>query len=476
MQKFLKAIHLPGWLVGVLALAFVLRIPSFFEPYYYGDEMIYLTLGQGIRQGLTLYSQIFDNKPPLLYLIAAVAGNLFWFKAILAFWNMATIIVFAKLAGKLLKNGDKIATLIFALLTTLPLFEGNIANAELFMLLPSLSALYILFSYILNPKSLILAGSLFGLAALFKIPAAFDLPVIIFYWLIVKQRSWFKSIFYLALGFTLPILVTFIWSFSAGILPEYFRAAFLQNIGYLGSLKPPVDVPIFIRAGVILVGLVVVFLVRKRLSKNFILFSIWTLFSLFAASLSQRPYPHYLIQTTPAIAFLLAMFFAAKTKEQVFTVLPLTLITFVPFFYKYYHYETLAYYQRFINFAIGKTNKDLYFFSFSPKIKRNYEVASFIALSSQGKDRVFIWDPDAPVIHALSRHLPPVKFTVPYHVYDYSSRGVIANQLTQSEPRFIILTSGYQFPEITDFLHQNYILVAQFEDANIYSKIPNISI
>jgi MFS superfamily sulfate permease-like transporter len=74
--------NLPNWLLGILALIFILRIPSFFEPYYYGDEMVYLTLGQGVRQGLTLYKDIHDNKPPLLYLTAAVAGNLFWFKVI----------------------------------------------------------------------------------------------------------------------------------------------------------------------------------------------------------------------------------------------------------------------------------------------------------------------------------------------------------------------------------------------------------
>ena len=41
---------IPNWLIVILALVFLLRVPSFFEPYYYGDEMIYLALGQGVRQ------------------------------------------------------------------------------------------------------------------------------------------------------------------------------------------------------------------------------------------------------------------------------------------------------------------------------------------------------------------------------------------------------------------------------------------
>ena len=68
------------WLVIVLALVVVLRIPSLFEPYWYGDEAIYLTIGQAINRGVPLYSGTHDHKPPLLYLVAAVAGNEFWLK------------------------------------------------------------------------------------------------------------------------------------------------------------------------------------------------------------------------------------------------------------------------------------------------------------------------------------------------------------------------------------------------------------
>jgi len=41
----------------------------------YADEDIYLTLGQGLKKGLVFYRDIHDNKPPLLYVMAAVAGN-----------------------------------------------------------------------------------------------------------------------------------------------------------------------------------------------------------------------------------------------------------------------------------------------------------------------------------------------------------------------------------------------------------------
>ncbi len=94
LKKIDKFFHIPTWLFVVLLFVIIFRIPNFFEPYSYGDETIYLTLGQGVRQGLTLYKNLHDNKPPLLYLTAALAGNLFWFKAILLGWSLFGTILF----------------------------------------------------------------------------------------------------------------------------------------------------------------------------------------------------------------------------------------------------------------------------------------------------------------------------------------------------------------------------------------------
>jgi len=101
--SLLNKIHLPRWIIILLAVVLILRIPTFFEPFSYGDETIYLTLGEGIKQGKVLYKDIHDNKPPLLYILAAIAGNVFWFKTILAFWSLITIVLFWKLAKALFK-------------------------------------------------------------------------------------------------------------------------------------------------------------------------------------------------------------------------------------------------------------------------------------------------------------------------------------------------------------------------------------
>ena len=487
-MDLLHKLHLPNWVVGILALVIILRIPSFFEPYNYGDEMIYMTLGQGVRQGIPLYSGLHDNKPPLLYLTAALAGNLFWFKAALAAFNLASIVVFFKI-GKVLfeKNRKlrKIATVIFALATTLPLFEGNLANAENFMMLPTLIAVFILLTKAKTFKNLFLAGFLFGLATLYKVPAAFELLLIPLFWLIttdLNKKSLteiIKNSFYMAIGFATPILMTFVWFFFKGSLMDYIRAAFLQNVNYVSSWRPSdtqkpflvKNAPLFIRAFVVILGLGLLTFARKKLSKPFILVSIWLLLALFAITLSERPYPHYLLQAMAAVSFLFGMFFADKSKEQAFSVIPLALAFFVPTYFHFWLYPVSSYYLRFLDFAGGKITKEVYFSGFSGTTKRNYQIADFLARSTASSERVFIYDPDAPVIYALSRKLPPIKYVVPYHINDYSSKSDVAKEIAKSPPKFIILAGGQNLNGLSPLIKKKYMLIQQVSDANIFSRI-----
>lgn len=486
IKLFLEKIHLPNWVIGILALVLILRIPSFFEPYYYGDEMVYLTLGQGVRQGMTLYKDIHDNKPPLLYLTAAAAENLFWFKVILAFWSLVTVAFFYKLSTKLFQDNTKaqiVSTSVFAILTTIPLFEGNIVNSELFMIGFTIIALYMLLSESLGVKKVYFAGFLFGLGTLFKIPAAFDVPVIVFYWFIVNDfKDWgkvIKNTVVLALGFATPIVATFVYYFFKGALPDYIKAAFLQNVGYLSSYRPgDVQKPFYIRnaplltrAAIVLAGSALVFLFRKKISKKFILLTIWILFGLFAVTLSERPYPHYFIQVIAPISFLVGMLFAEKNFEQSLVIIPLALSFLVPVYYKFYYYQTAGYYLKFIEFASGHISKTQYFQTFGSTVNRNYQIADFLVNSSLPNDKVFMWDPDSAVVYALSRRLPPIKYVANYHITDYSSLADVAKELAADPPRFIILTSGNPYPGIYPLLSKKYLLVEQIENANIYSRI-----
>ena len=496
MGKFLNRLHLPHWLTILLAVVLVLRIPSFFEPFSYGDEMIYLALGEAIRRGIPLYKGIHDNKPPLLYILAAVAGNVFWFRVILTAWNLVTIVLFWHLMGVLFDKkprAQKIATIFFALLTTIPLLEGQIANAEVFMIGPTIAAFLILLttSNVASPKKInkrmFIAGLLFSVAALFKVPAIFDIPTIVVFWLIsasltkrVKISAEVKKIFirltYIAAGVALPIFATLVWYFLRGAFKEYLVAAFLQNVGYLSSWRPDIvresffvrNAPLFIRAIVVMAGIFIVYIARKKLSKSFIFASIWILFALFAATLSERPYPHYLIQAVPAISILLAILITSKKVEQTLVIIPLSLAFIVPYYYNFWYYPSASYYLRFLEFATGRIDRGQYFAKFDPNVNRNYQIADFIENSTRYDDKVFVWG-DGPPIYALSRRLPPGKYVATYHINDFSSQEEVISNLSNDKPALIvILPDAPAFPALFPLLRENYLFVNSFEGAEVW--------
>lgn len=485
MKRLIEKTHIPVWLAIVLGVVVILRIPTFFEPFSYGDEMIYLTLGEGIRRGLTLYKDIYDNKPPLLYLLAALAGNVFWFKAILAFWNLITIVVFWHLAQALFPKKfklQKLATIIFALLTTIPLLEGHIANAEAFMIGPTIAAFLILLTRKANFKNLFASGALFSVATLFKVPAAFDILAIVIFWVITtglrknSLKEALKKTLFLASGFITPIAFTLVWYLATGALRDYVTAAFLQNLGYLSSWRGAKaepflirNLPLLIRGAAVFVVAVVLYLKRAKLSRQFIFLTLWLVLALFAATLSERPYPHYLLQAVAPISFFLGMLFTEKTIEQSLAIIPLALALFVPVYYKFWYYSSAPYYLRFINFALGKTDRAQYFASFGERVNRNYQIADFLAKSSRTSDRVFVWGPDGSAVYALSRRLPPGKYVIDYHIKDFSSRTVQAGVLTQDKPKFIIiLPDAEPFAEIIPLLRRFYLPVLTLDGAEIW--------
>lgn len=489
IHAFLEKLNIPNWLAILLFICLLLRIPSFFEPYYYGDEMIYLTLGQGLRQGVPLYSGLHDNKPPVLYLIAALAGSLVWFKVFLAIASLISIVLFAKIIKHLFENKpktQKVSVILFALLTTLPLLEGNTANAENFMTVFSLGAIYILLCQKINLKNLLFSGVLFGISFLTKVPALFDLPVIIIFWLITtsfNKVSLVKIVinsFYIILGFLIPIVLSLVWYAIGGHLGDYLKAAFMQNVGYVSSWRPgdvqksflAKNAPLLIRFAISSLGLVITFIFRKKLSKPFILASVWLMLTLFAVTLSERPYPHYLLQSIGPISIFLSILFTQKTVEQSLVVIPLLVAFLVPVYYKFWYYPTSSYYLRFIKYVVGINSKDKYLSDFNKYTARNYQLADFLINSSYKNDKVFVWGPDSPTIYALSRRVPPIKYVADYHIFDYLNLKEAAKMLSVNKPRFIIITlEAKPFLEITSLLRQNYILVNNIENAEIWSLL-----
>jgi len=277
------------WIILFL-IFLILRVPSLFEPYWYGDEGIYLVLGQAIRKGVVLYSHIHDNKPPTLYYLAAFAQTVFGFRLLLLFFMVPTIYFFHRLSQFFLsEKGSKIATFIFLILTSIPLFEGNIANAEVFMLLPTIIGVLLLIKSKPKFQNLIFSGLLLGIAFTIKIPVVIEF-IFLCLWLFIDNLDSFKktffkikNIFIFGLAFLLPITFWAVYYYLQGAFIPFLNASLFQNFGYLSSWSTGTQTSsvssggVITRSLILIIFLAFIFLLKNReiISKKFSFFPFW---------------------------------------------------------------------------------------------------------------------------------------------------------------------------------------------------------
>jgi len=458
-------------LIFLIILTIILRIPSLYEPHWYGDEGIYLVMGQALRKGLVFYKDIHDNKPPLLYLLGAIAGNVFWFRTILMLWFGITTAIFFRLMQMLLPKNKKswyLSTLVLILGTTM--LEGNVANAEIFMIGPIIAGMLMALQKTQNRKKQLIIGLLFSMAFLFKVPAVFDFAALLLWWVIWKN----KQLKYSLLGFSIPIGVTLIYYRLAGGLERYVRSALLQNIGYLSSWENSQS-GLLIRGGILIVMLSLFYAIDRkfRLSTKVKLVIVWFLMALFGALLSERPYPHYLIQPMVPGAILLSYFVFGKRKILKSIILILVLLAGINYYQiKFWHYPVFAYYQNFGKYVLGRKNKEEYNSFFDWRVNQTYKVAEYLRKKTFPDEKIFIWG-DEPYIYALAKKLPIGKYTVAYHVVDFNGYKETMETWDKYKPRMVIVMEyeKRQFPEMEARLKNDYLLIKKIDQALVYKRI-----
>ena len=257
--KRLPSKHHDTVFLGIITFIFaLLRFPSLFEPYWYGDEAIYEVLGKAINTGRLLYVGIWDNKPPLLYLFYAfVQSDQFSIRLLSLLFGLASVCLFFFVAKMLFSPqyiGKKTvshtmltlcaycSTAIFAVLFALPIFEGNIANAENFIALPIIFGAYLTLLYIQREnKTILLAiGFVLSLAFLIKVVAIFDMAAFSLFLLISQTSSLrkitasFSLFFSLGIAFSVPIILTILFFIAKGAGGYFIDATLQQNVGYVG--------------------------------------------------------------------------------------------------------------------------------------------------------------------------------------------------------------------------------------------------
>lgn len=457
----------------LLVLVVFLRLPSLFEPYWYGDEGIYFAVAEGLKRGRILYREITDNKTPLIYYLFALLKTQFFVRLFLMFWVL-TNTVFIFLLGELLFATGRLAALLFALLSSLTLLEGNIANGEIFFILPTTIGFWLLGQNPSNQLMIFLAGFSFSLAFLFKVPAVTDFIAGIFF--LLTGKCFFHKILVLFLGFLLLPLSFSLHFLCHGALKEFLSAVFLNNIAYTVAWSRGVDPKVLLGGKFLSFFLLLLafFLQRKKLKKESLLLYPYLFSSFLGATLSHRPYPHYLIQVLPPFSLLFAKL--GKEKKCTDLLCFFTAILFALHFFNLglsnLEYQ-LSYFQNFKDFLLQKKSTEEYLRFFDPITPRNYRLARFLERQTQPDEPIFIWA-DQALIFAISHRVPCGRFTSAHHIQDLpDAKRETIEVLERIRPKYIFVDRQirFPFPQLFTLLQKEYNKVAQDEGIEIYKKI-----
>ena len=226
--------------------------------------------------------------------------------------------------------------------------------------------------------------------------------------------------------------------------------------------------PLIIRTFFLGGVLIFVFLSRKKFSLTAKLILIWFPFSLFAALLSSRPYPHYLLQTIPPLAFSWGLI-TEKNKQKVIPLGFSLLLAFSFSRFKFWHYPNIPYYLNFYQFVIGQKSKEEYFKYFGEQTKSLYQTAQYLKLHTTPDQKIFIWG-NQPSIYALASRLPVGRYAVAYHIIDFKGYKETMEALESNPPKYIVISKEEKslFKELSLFLQANYFSIFRFDDFVIF--------
>jgi len=491
--RYLEKQSATWFLVLVSFLFFLLRLPSLFEPYWYGDEGIYQVIGMALRQGRHLYSGIWDNKPPLLYYIYAIFnGNQSSVRFFSLLSGLGAIIIFFFLAKKLFQKQKTvyITTSIFAFLFATPFLEGNIANAENFMLLPILGAALLIIRQtktqpLLPPMEgtkgwiLFSAGILLGLSFLVKIVALFDFAAFfvflffISYTNIRSLRSQIRPLFFFCFGFFIPIVFTFLFFLIQGDLKMFITSAFFSNVGYVEYGNRFFIPHGFLIFKLLLLTIVVLFLFCKRRSfpQSHVFILLWLAFSLFDTFFSQRPYTHYILMSIISFSLLIGLCIQQIKQKYLYILAAFLVIWMINAEFSLHNRlpkNMTGYYSNFLAFTFQQKSTLDYFRFFDNVTPQDYAVASYITLHAKKDDGIFLWGNSAQ-IYKLTNTLPPGRFIVAYHITG-SSENIEETRkaITAHQPKFIII-SGKE--SRIPYTLQDYEPKITLDNTTIYEKV-----
>lgn len=500
MKEFLKR-HKTFLIISLIF--FILRIPSLFEPHWYVDEGIYSSISYGMSQGQLFYRDIYDHKPQLMFYLYQLFGNtdkLLVAKIANMFAGLLMLTgVYVFMKKHASKKKAEVATGILTFLIGTTLFEGNIANAEVFFLPLVIWAIFLTLKD--TPKHIFLAGLLFGVAFLLKFHPLFDLIAVGVFLLGVEMKKStqkvdvfrkhiLKKYVIIGIGFIIPIVLMSFIELARGNFGNFIQIAFVD--AYIYSGETVLDGFVGFLQSTIFKGLVL-FIYTIFVSKAFFLSktnkTVYLLlllfgFEVFGAFLSGRGYRHYLLHPSLAFSMLTSIYLYGKwslkeklgEKAGLILKQSIVLIVLAMCFISGYRSEIttadrrwseylypIEYYYNFgehlLSGTIGSPEYNNFF---------NYQEERLKNLKKNIDD----FNPEGVYIYSYGgwpyyyiKKVPPTKITVAFQIYYkdvQQNKDEIIADLKDNDVELIVVDVEVNiFDELTELLDNDYILIEE---------------
>lgn len=485
-------------------LTIILRIPDFFQPYWYTDTGIYSAIGESINHGAILYKTIIDNKPLIIYYLYALLEKLplslmFSVQFISLLCALITEYLIYKICEiRFNKDIGLISMFVLTILLGTDFIHSNGANVETIFILFSTLSIYIFFLKENIYKYIYLAGIILGIGFLIKVPVIFDGIFLIFYMLFTyKFLDFFKKSFIYGLGIITPVVLFLLYEISIGNIGNTIKYTFTSNFSYVAIFNHFYGISYtYINLLVyLLILLLAYFLYKKgKINTDYIFFTLWLSSDLFVILLTGRPYIHYIIQILPAVsiffAYIIYNFRNWNLKKSLIISLSTIFVVFLlgEYFFRnelswqvYDNFSnTFPFYSNFIEYSLGSITRTQYFdtFPYNTNVvheKRiytaniNYKMASLLdTLNVKDKD-IFI-AANFPWVYYMTGSYTTHFYTADF-IYGSSNndKRELLLSLEKNRPYVILFyNDGYTIKGFDSFLKKNYSLYKYEYGAKLY--------
>lgn len=440
----------------LVALTWFLRTPMHDLPLD-RDEGAYAVIATRWLAGDILYRDLFDHKPPLLYLVYALArmlpGDPVHAIRVLAtlYLIIGGLLLFA-LGWRLYGRWAALAALALFLTYGSSLrFQGLIFNSEAVLLPPAILGCLLVVRGMQGRRWVLfgLAGVCVGLASAIK-PVGASLIAPLCLAPLLVAWSWPRRLLVAALAFggaMLPLLGFTLLFWRQGALPAAYEALITYNRLYAAeSLAREWDLqrlwriwePMLTLAVPALAGLFATLAVRDWRTPAHGITALWGLVLLATAFLSLRAYPHYYLVAVPFFSLwagagivALSRWLWHRRQRWLAGAVGIGMLAgmLLPPLYEIWPLRTLSPLQQISTLYAGDGAN-----YFGPAA----EVARYVAARVPADQPIFVWAAE-PEIYLLADRRPATRF-----IYDYpvdrlpAARNELLARLRENPPPLII--------------------------------------